>query len=226
MGILSQLSNRIFSQMSTKALLALLAIAILVCAGGAFAITRYFKTHRGTPEQKIKEINTVISSVTSKKDLVTACYYEDLVINGTKKDLKDNPDLNKKGKPIHLDHEIVSVQGVTVSAGFKLDEMDKSNFRVEGDSIVFITLPEPVILNVVKDVDFYEEFSHRGTWSFDQVKELIILQSQDLEERAVKSGLLDRAYENGMNFFSSLFTPLEYSVQFTPRSVPAPPVEQ
>lgn len=226
MGILSQLSNRIFSQMSTKALLALLSIAILVCAGGAFAITRYFKIHRGKPEQKIKEINTVISSVTSKKDLVTACYYEDLVINGTKNDLVNNPDLNLWGKPTNLKDEMVLVQGVTVSAGFKLDEMDKSNFRVEGDSVIFITLPEPVILNIVKDVDFYEEFSHRGKWSFDQVKELIGIQSQDLEKHALNSGLLDRAYENGMNFFSSLFTPLEYTVQFTPRSVPAPPVEQ
>ena len=222
MGILSQLSNRIFSQMSTKALVALLAAAVLACGGGAFAIARYFKIHRGKPEQKIKEINTVISSVTSKKELVTACYYEDLVINGTKSELTETVERDKKGRIKNANDEMVLVQGVTVSAGFNLEDMGKSNFRVEGDSVVFITLPEPVILRTVKDVDFYEEFSHRGYWSHDQVKELLRLQSQDVEKNALRSGLLDRAYENGMNLFSSLFTPLEYRVQFAPRSVPAP----
>lgn len=225
MSIFTQLINKVFSEMNTKTILAIAAGVVVAGGGGAFAITRYFKTHHLRPEQKLMEISTVINSVTSKKDLVTACYYEDLVISGKKSDLKKTAELNSKGKVKNPNHEMVAVQGARVSAGINLAEMSKDNFLIEGDSLIVVTLPEPVVLGVVKDIEEYEEFSRRGVWGFDQVLELIQAQSTDLEKKAVDSGLLDRAYENAMNLFSSFFTPFGYEVRFTPRTVPAPQTE-
>ena len=64
MGIMSQLINKVISEMNTKTILAIAAGVVLVGGGGAFAISRYFKTHHLRPEQKIKEINTVITFLT------------------------------------------------------------------------------------------------------------------------------------------------------------------
>lgn len=222
MGIMSQLINKVISEMNTKTILAIAAGVVLVGGGGAFAISRYFKTHHLRPEQKIKEINTVINSVTAKKDLVTACYYEDLVVSGKKSDLQETAERDKKGRIKNPNHEMVLVQGARVSAGINLEEMDEKNFIVEGDSAIVITLPEPVLMGVVKDVSEYEEFTRKGVWEFDQVQELLKKQSADLEKNAVNSGLLDRAYENAMNLFTSFFSPFGYQVRFAPRSVPAP----
>ena len=222
MGIMSQLINKVISEMNTKTILAIAAGVVLVGGGGAFAISRYFKTHHLRPEQKIKEINTVINSVTAKKDLVTACYYEDLVVSGKKSNLQETAERDKKGRIKNPNHEMVLVQGARVSAGINLEEMDEKNFIVEGDSAIVITLPEPVLMGVVKDVSEYEEFTRKGVWEFDQVQELLKKQSADLEKNAVNSGLLDRAYENAMNLFTSFFAPFGYQVRFAPRSVPAP----
>lgn len=221
MSIISQLTKKVFSEMSAKAILAILAIAILVVGGGAFALFRYIRHHRGTPEQKLQEINTVIHNVVAKNNLVTACYYEDLVVNGTKELLQKTVERNKKGKVKSGDDEMVLVQGAVVRAGFDMDQLDENSFRVEGDSAIFITLPEPVILKVVKDIESYEEFYHSGKWNYEQVKELSGLQTKDLEKNALASGLLDRAYTNGISFFTSLFTPFGYNVYFA-RAVPAP----
>lgn len=222
MSIFSQLTNKVFSQLSPKAILAILAVAILVVGGGSFALVRYIRHHLGRPEQKLQEINTVIHNVVSKNNLVTACYYEDLVVSGTKELLHETVERNKKGKVKKGGNdEMVLVQGAVVRAGFDMDQMDENSFRVEGDSAIFITLPEPVILKVVKDIESYEEFTHSGNWSYEQVKELSALQSKDLEKNALDSGLLDRAYTNGMNFFTSLFSPFGYNVFFA-RALPAP----
>ena len=225
MSIMSQLINKVISEMNVKTILAIAAGVVLAGGGSAFAIAHYFKTHRLKPEQRLKEISTVISSVTAKKDLVTACYYEDLVVSGKKSDLKETAERDWKGRIKNPNHEMVLVQGARVSAGINLNEMSKENFIVEGDSAIVITLPEPVIMGVVKDISEYDEFTHRGVWEFEQVQELLREQSADLEKNAVNSGLLDRAYENAMNLFTSFFTPFGYTVSFTPRSLPMPPVE-
>ena len=99
MSIMSQLINKVFSEMNTKTILAIAAGVVIAGGGGAFAIARYFKTHHLRPEQKLQEISTVINSVTSKSDMVTACYYEDLVVSGKKSDLKKTAEtLNSASK--------------------------------------------------------------------------------------------------------------------------------
>ena len=87
MSIISQIIKKVISEMNTKTILIISAIVVLVGGGCAFALVRYFKTHPFRPSQKIQEMSTVINGVVSKKDFVTACYYEDLVVCGKKFDL-------------------------------------------------------------------------------------------------------------------------------------------
>ena len=224
MSIISQIIKKVISEMNTKTILIISAIVVLVGGGCAFALYRYFKTHPFRPSQKIQEMSTVINGVVSKKDLVTACYYEDLVVCGKKSDLKDNPDRDKKGNPkkANKTDEIVVIQGAIVKAGIKVDSLTKDSFRLEKDSVLFITIPEPVILGITEDINAFEDFSRRGKWDIKQVQELVRKRSASLEKDAVESGLLDRAYDNAMNLFAKFFEPFPYRIEFTPRSVPAP----
>ena len=228
MSIMSQIIKKVISEMNTKTILIIAAIVVLVGGGSAFALARYFKTHPLRPSQKIQEMSTVINSVVSKRDLVTACYYEDLVVSGKKSDLVENPDLDRKGNPKkpNKTDEIVVIQGAIVKAGIRVDDLDENSFRLEKDSVLFITIPEPVILGITEDIDAYDQFSRKGNWDLKQVQELVRKRSASLEKDAIESGLLDRAYENAMNLFSKFFEPFAYRIEFTPRSVPAPPVEQ
>ena len=228
MSIMSQIIKKVISEMNTKTILIIAAIVVLVGGGSAFALARYFKTHPLRPSQKIQEMSTVINSVVSKRDLVTACYYEDLVVSGKKSDLVENPDLDRKGNPKkpNKTDEIVVIQGAIVKAGIRVDDLDENSFRLEKDSVLFITIPEPVILGITEDIDAYDQFSRKGNWDLKQVQELVRKRSASLEQDAIESGLLDRAYENAMNLFSKFFEPFAYRIEFTPRSVPAPPVEQ
>ena len=228
MSIMSQIIKKVISEMNTKTIMIIAAIVVLVGGGSAFALARYFKTHPLRPSQKIQEMSTVINSVVSKRDLVTACYYEDLVVSGKKSDLVENPDLDRKGNPKkpNKTDEIVVIQGAIVKAGIRVDDLDENSFRLEKDSVLFITIPEPVILGITEDIDAYDQFSRKGNWDLKQVQELVRKRSASLEKDAIESGLLDRAYENAMNLFSKFFEPFAYRIEFTPRSVPAPPVEQ
>lgn len=228
MSIISQIIKKAISEMNIKTILIIAAIVVLVGGGSAFALARYFKTHPLRPSQKIQEMSTVINSITLKRDIVTACYYEDLVVSGKKADLKENPDRDKKGNPkkASKSDEIVVIQGAIVKAGIKLDSLTKDSFRLEKDSVLFITVPEPVILGITEDIDGFEEFSRKGKWDIKQVQELVRKRSESLEKDAVESGLLDRAYENAMNLFARFFEPFAYKIEFTPRSVPAPPAEE
>lgn len=224
MSIMSQFFKKVFSEMNTKTILIISAIVVLVGGGCAFALFRYFKTHPFRPHQQIKEISTVINGVVAKKDLVTACYYEDLVVSGKKTDLVENPDRDKKGRIKTPDpkDEVVVIVSAVVKAGIKMDDLTQDSFRIEKDSVLFITLPEPVILGISEDVEGVEEFSRRGKWDIKQVQELTRIRSARLEQDALESGLLDRAYENAMNLFSKFLEPLPYRIEFTPRSIPAP----
>lgn len=225
MSIMSQLIKKALSEMNPKTILAIAAGVVLVGGGSAFALFRYFKTHPFRPEQKIQEISTVISGVSAKRDFVTACYYEDLVVSGKKSELQENPDLDKKGRPKNLNDELVVIQGAVVKAGIKVDDLTEDCFRIERDSVLFITIPEPVILGITEDISGFEEFSHRGKWDIKQVQELIRQRSASLETNAQESGLLDRAYDNAMNLFMKFFEPFQYRIVFTPRSVPVPETE-
>lgn len=224
MSIMSQFIKKVFSEMNTKTMLIIAAIVVLVGGGCAFALARYFKTHPFRPHQQIKEISTVINGVVTKKDFVTACYYEDIVVSGNKTDLKENPDRDKKGRVKKADpkDEVVVIVGAIVKAGIKVDDLTKDCFRLEKDSVLFVTIPEPVILGISEDVDRVEEFSHKGKWDIKQVQELVRYRSARLEQDALESGLLDRAYDNAMSLFAKFFDPLPYKIEFTPRSVPAP----
>ena len=224
MSIMSLFIKKVFSEMSAKTILIISAIVVLVGGVSAFALARYFKTHPFRPHQQIKEISTVINGVVTKKDFVTACYYEDIVVNGKKTDLKENPDRDKKGraKKPDPDDAMVVVVSAIVKAGIKVDDLTKDCFRLEKDSVLFVTIPEPVILGISEDVEGVEEFSHKGKWDIKQVQELVRYRSARLEQDALDSGLLDRAYENAMNLFSKFFEPLPYKIEFMPRSIPAP----
>ena len=226
MGILSQqVIKKVLSEMSPKAILAIAIAAVLVCGGSAFAIARYFKTHHLRPPQRIEEISTVLQSSVPKHNLVTACYYEDVVVHGKKSDLKETAERNAKGNIINPKNEIVAIQGAIVRAGIDVSQMNEKNFRFEGDSILFITIPEPVLMGVVKDVENFEVFSRSGTWKIDQVQELIKAQTADLEKKALDAGLLDRAYDNAVNLFAKFFKSPNFRVEFSPRSIPAPKTE-
>ena len=183
MSIISQIIKKAISEMNTKTILIISAIVVLVGGGCAFALYRYFKTHPFRPSQKIQEMSTVINGVVSKKDLVTACYYEDLVVCGKKSDLKENPDRDKKGNPKKASKtdEIVVIQGAIVKAGIKVDSLTKDSFRLEKDSVLFITLPEPVILGITEDINAFEDFSRRGKWDIKQVQELVRKRSASLK---------------------------------------------
>jgi len=217
MEIFSTIIKKLFANASSEIVAAVIGATVLAGGGGIYGLSRVIKG-ANDKDKATRQVTTTIEGIRNLKSLTPASYFEDMVIIGKKKDLKETADGKKRG-------EIVIVQRAEVRSGINLDGLKEEDIRFEGDSVVFITLPKPS-LTVFMDVNKHEVFEESGSWSLEQIKEVVEPYKKTVEEKAIKNGILDMANASAEALVDEFFISSGYKVIYNHPSLPAPAAEQ
>ena len=172
-----------------------------------------FKHH----EVEIDDTEMLLVEIREIKELTTAGFFDEMVMHYTKEGtrlLTSAPD------------EIVIVVKGKVRAGFDLSGIDSTRVRCHGDS-VWVVLPEPEVFDVLVNPSDIRIFAQDGKWSHQQVTKIEKEASKRLRQRAIDSGILDKASRAGVSHISEMLHSLGYTEVYisVQKSVPVVPTE-
>ena len=172
-----------------------------------------FKHH----EVEIDDTEMLLVEIREINELTTAGFFDEMVMHYTKEGtrlLTSAPD------------EIVIVVKGKVRAGFDLSGIDSTRVRCHGDS-VWVVLPEPEVFDVLVNPSDIRIFAQDGKWSHQQVTKIEKEASKRLRQRAIDSGILDKASRAGVSHISEMLHSLGYTEVYisVQKSVPVVPTE-
>lgn len=178
---------------------------------------------------RIAETAVLVEQVKTLGELTTACYYDELVLQGTKQNYFSTTPLGalaREGLGRDVDDHLVLIARGTVRAGLDFLEMDAEDIRFSGDT-VYLRLPEPRYLDVIVNPSDFEVFAESGTWTHEQVSRLQDTARERLIQGADHYGLKTRAYEGAMDAITTLLEAAGYThVRFDhrPSYIKLPPL--
>ena len=145
----------------------------------------------------IDDTPVIVTKIRSLGELTTACYYDEIVLTGTKQNLLS-------------DDRLVIIAKGTVRAGIDLMEMTDDHLRFSGDT-VFVRLPAPQYLGIIVNPSDFEVFAETGKWTHEQVTSLQNTARQRLLMGADHYGLKSKAYEGAMEAVTDLLVASGYT---------------
>ena len=188
------------------------AILFLLLAIGAFV----FLTRADRREKRsltIDDTPVVITKIRSLGELTTACYYDEMVLAGTKQNsFSSSPlgSLAREGFGKDVDDHLVIIAKGTVRAGVDLLEMTPEDLRFSGDT-VFVRLPSPKYLDIIVNPSDFEVFAETGKWKHEEVTDLQDTARKRLLMGADQYGLKSKAYEGAMDAVVDLLSASGYT---------------
>lgn len=184
-------------------------IAILL-AGCFFLLKRV--EHR-KQELLIEQTAVITTGIRTLGELTTACFYDEIVINGSKKNLLSVSPLGsiaRDGFGKDVDDHLVIIARGTVRAGINLQKMAEGDVRISGDTVI-VRLPNPEYLDVIVNPSNFEVFAESGKWTQQQVASLQDSARERLIREADYAGLKRTAYEGAMDAVTQLLTASGYA---------------
>ncbi len=185
-------------------------IIVLLLAGGLL-----LKNWKRQQKQALLIDNTaiIVTRIQTLGELTTACFYDELVLNGSKKNAFSDSPLGSIardgfGKDVN-DHLVIIARG-TVRAGIDLQKMGDGSVQILGDSVI-VRLPSPEYLDIIVNPTDFEIFAESGKWTQQQVTALQDTARERLIMEADRAGLKRTAYEGAMNAITDLLTTCGYT---------------
>lgn len=188
------------------------AVLILLLALGVFV----FLTRADRREKKpltIDDTPVVITKIRSLGELTTACFYDEMVLAGTKQNSFSSSALGsiaRDGFGKDVDDHLVIIAKGTVRAGVDLMEMTPEDLRFSGDT-VFVRLPAPKYLDIIVNPSDFEVFAETGKWTHGEVTSLQDTARKRLLMGADQYGLKSKAYEGAMDAVVDLLSASGYT---------------
>ncbi len=187
-----------------------LLLAIIVLCIVWTLVTRPKKEKRTL---KIDETPVIVDRIKTLGELNTACYYDELVLQGSKQNYFSTTPLGalaRDGFGKDVDDHLVIIARGTVRAGVDLLEMSGEDIRFVGDT-VFVRLPEAKYLDIIVNPSDFEVFAESGNWTHEQVTALQGTAKERLLQGADYYGLKMKAYEGAMDAVTTLLEASGYS---------------
>jgi hypothetical protein len=188
---------------------AVLLLVVLIMAALLFL--------RGNRKEKhvltIDDTPVIVTKIRSLGELTTACYYDEIVLTGTKQNLFSASPLGsiaRDGFGKDVDDHLVIIAKGTVRAGIDLMEMTDDRLRFSGDT-VFVRLPAPQYLDIIVNPSDFEVFVESGKWAHEEVTKLQDTARQRLLMEADHAGLKRKAYEGAMDAVTDLLVASGYT---------------
>ena len=215
----------------TKLILTVVLITIGVVAVGGVIADLTNLLDLGLFKRKpllIDKTANVITEIKKISEFTSACFFEELVIQDAKYNIKEKPvykkeESNEKGisrlvsivkkedkvqDGVVLDStmtaQIVAITQAKVRAGFDLSKMEEHDLRINGDTL-FVNVPEAQVFDVILNPSDYELFYHKGTWEDDEVNKVLTRARDIILNDAKEFGLLEKATESGKKKLEDLF---------------------
>lgn len=182
-----------------KKTLRLIIIAI-IALGGLFACFKFdlFGLNLDFLNRKplsIEKTANVVEEVKKIGEFTSACYYEEMALRDTYTD-----------KTLIFKHtnEILLIGKGTVRAGFDLSKLQEGDISVNDDTLR-INLPPAEIFDIIMNPSDFSTEYEKGTWSHELTKPIKERARTELEQNAIKSGILEKAESTGIDRLTNLF---------------------
>lgn len=202
----------------------LIGIAAVAAIGAVVGAVTGFFTRQPLA---IEKTANVVEEVKKIGEFTTACYYEEMALQDSYTDttefLGQNVDklAGKAMKKVGLGfmqntadkasealttskNEIVLIGHGRVRAGFNLSKINENDLNAHGDTLE-LSLPKTEVFEIIMNPSDFETEYEKGTWSHELLKPLKERAKTDLEQNAIKYGILTKAEKNGLTRLEALF---------------------
>lgn len=189
----------------TAILLALIVLVVAILLTRAGRREKHVLTIDDTP--------VIVTKIRSLGELTTACYYDEIVLSGSKQNLFSASPFGSLardgfGKDVS-DHLVIIAKG-TVRAGVNLMDMTEEDIRFVADT-AYIRLPVPQYLDIIVNPSDFEVFAETGKWTHGEMTDLQNKARERLLMGADHYGLKSKAYEGVMEAVTDLLLASGYT---------------
>lgn len=207
MNNITQNTVNFITNLVLKVLLAVVAVALLLyAAGGGIFTGSLFSFKRAKPTLTVAKTPMTIQDVRAVGKLVTATFYDEMIVKGSKQQLVKTNDGHSG--------EIVIIQKARVRLGVDLAKLRDKDIIVEKDTTIRIVLPPVECLHVVMnptDTDIYSETTSRNKqWTFEQFKEVQEPVKETLLKRVYASKAMEKALQGAKEIVTEFLTACGY----------------
>ena len=195
--------------------------AVLVVIGGGWSFAKYtglLPLKMGKKAIIIDNTPVTVEQIKDIGELVTASYYDEMVVIVRKNAVKD-----ARGKVTYTVERVtedqaknttnlVTVQKAHARIGVNLANLNKYDFKVSKDGKkVDILLPDPECLDFIMNPSDIEIFAENGEWVFDDLKKAVAPAREEMEANMRNDGsLTEKAREGARDVVSQLLKAAGY----------------
>lgn len=167
---------------------------------------------------KAQDTQAIVTQVRAMASLVTASYYDEVVLTATK-----DRTVNAFGANLPLpDDELCIISRGKARAGVDLSKLSEASFSMRGDTVT-VRLPEPELFEIILNPSDYEIFVEDGRWSHAEVVAVESRAKEVIRRDALAAGLLDKASESAGRQLDRLLRSFGFrEVAVVPHSLPLP----
>ncbi|MBQ9713206.1 MAG: DUF4230 domain-containing protein [Bacteroidales bacterium] len=169
--------------------------------------------NKGRHSLTIGDSPVIATRIRSLGELTTACFYDEVVVSGTKENLLSTSPLGsiaRDGFGRDVDDHIVIIARGTVRAGIDLSQIDRSHVRISRDTAI-ITLPEVKYFDTIVNPSDMEVFAESGRWSQQEVGRLQESARRKLILEAEEADLRKTARDGAVDAISDLLKACGYT---------------
>ena len=141
---------------------------------------------------KIDNTELIVNEIRQISKLVTACWYEDVVMSDS-----------KPSRYFGTDDLCIIVKG-NLRAGYDFSKFSADDISVSGDTLR-VRLPEAQILDVIVNPSGTEIYDESGSWSHDEIRALTNKAGARLINDASNAGILQKARSSAETQLEELF---------------------
>ena len=195
--------------------------AVLAVIGGGWSFAKYtgiLPLKMGKKTLTIDETPVTVEHIKAIGELVTASYYDEMVVIVKKSEVKDASG-NKSYIVERVTEDkarnaknLVTVQKAHARIGVNLANLNKYDFKVSKDGKkVDILLPDPECLDFIMNPSDIEIFAEHGEWEFEDLKKAVAPAREEMEANMKNdANLSDKAREGARNVVTQLLKAAGY----------------
>ena len=202
-----------------KVLLAIAAIALLFYAGSNLLNpAKLFSLKRNKPTITVERTPMTVQDVRAVGKLVTANYYDEVVVRCVKDSLVRTREKDKNSV-------IVIIQTVHARLGIDLQRLEENDIKVQGDTSVWIKLPPVECLHLImnpSDTDVYSESKGNKAWSLEQMKEALEPAMEMRKDEVIHSPAMEKARQGAEDLIWEFLTAFGYRHISIEHTLPEP----
>lgn len=154
-----------------------------------------------TEPLRIDKTGYIINQIKKEAELITACYYEEIVLHES----KVSTNLLIK----HRDHIVIIAKG-EVRAGIDLSKIGEEDIVEKGDTLR-LTIPHAQIQDVIVNPSGIDIFDQKGEWSQSEVTHIVTKAQRRLAQHARNTGIIEQADSIGIRTLQDLMQTIGYA---------------